>query len=152
MPKITWLTLAWDGLVPNLCRAINDWNPLELAKEFEYRDSLVTHLRQRAPDARIQTEYRHLGTTVDIYFEIDGFFGVHKAYIELKRNLHQKAELDRLIGQTEHLKPRQNNVVIIVLCGDTTPALLDRLKEQYKAYLGWNLRIIEKPYSARASA
>jgi hypothetical protein len=152
MSKITRLSLAWDGLVANLCRAINRWNPPELGKETEYRDSLAAHLKECAPDARIQIEYRHLGTTTDIYFECDGVFGSHKAFIELKRNLTQKSQLDRLIGQTEHLKPRKNNVIIIVLCGDTAPGILDRLREQYKAHLGWNIRIIEKPNSARASA
>jgi hypothetical protein len=151
MSKITKLSLAWDGLVANLSRAIESWNPPNFHKETEYRDSLAAHLKECAPDARIEIEYRHLGTTTDIYFKVDGMFGTHKAFIELKRNLTQKSELDRLIGQTEHLKPRKNNVIIIVLCGDTAPALLDRLKEQYKPHLGWNIRIIEKPNSERAS-
>jgi hypothetical protein len=152
MSKITILSLAWDGLVANLSRAIDRWSPPDLGKETEYRDSLAAHLKECAPNGRVQIEYRHLGTTTDIYFEFDGVFGNHKAFIELKRNLKQKSELDRLIGQTEHLKPRKDNVIIIVLCGDTAPALLDRLREQYKAHLGWNIRIIEKPNSAPASA
>jgi hypothetical protein len=151
MPKITKASLAWDGLLANLCRAIKAWNPSDFSKEAEYRDSLAAYLRECAPDARVQTEYRHFGTTTDIHFEADGFLGDHNAFIELKRNLTQKSQLDRLIGQTEILQPRKHNV-IIVLCGATSPALLDRLKKQYMSHLAWTMRIVEKPSAAGASA
>lgn len=42
-----------------------------------------------------------------------------------------KAQLDRLVGQIECLEP-QKNWIIVVLCGDTNPALTTRFKERYK--------------------
>jgi hypothetical protein len=46
MPKITKASLAWDGLLANLCRAIMAWNPSAFSKEAEYRDSLAAYLRE----------------------------------------------------------------------------------------------------------
>jgi hypothetical protein len=50
--------------------------------------------------------------------------------VELKRNLQSKAQLDRLVGQVEALEPKKN-AVLIILCGETNPALLTGLKERY---------------------
>ena len=52
----------------------------------------------------------------------------------MKRNLRKKSDYDRLVGQVEGLKPKKNKI-FVVLIGDTDPALLGRLKEQFKGYL-----------------
>jgi hypothetical protein len=54
MTQMNAVTVAWDGLLANLCRAINDWNPVEFQRERDYRDSLAAHLRAYAPSARIE--------------------------------------------------------------------------------------------------
>lgn len=155
MGKITKASVAWEGLLASLSREVNDWNPENFDKETEYRDSLAAHLRACAPDARIEKEYRHIGTTIDIYFEWQGFLDKDHVFIELKRNLTQKSQLDRLIGQTEGLEADKHKI-IIVLCGKTDSALLDRLKAKYKRYttdaLVPSMRIIDKPSGARKAA
>lgn len=132
--QINKLSVAWDGFLANLCRAINDWNPEELRRERDYRDSLADHLRGYAPGARIECEYRDSGTTIDICVEWDHLFGTERVLIELKRELNTKAEYNRLVGQITDMKPDKNNI-IVVLCGDTSAEWLDRLKAIYKP--GW---------------
>ncbi len=109
-----------------------EWQPQLLPTELKYRDSFIAYLRERLKDAkRIEPEYRHLGTTTDIYVEQSGFFGSSAVFVELKRNFISKAQLDRLVGQIESLEPKKNFIVVL-LCGETNPALVSRLKERYK--------------------
>jgi hypothetical protein len=117
---------ALDSVV----KLVKEWQPKPLPTELKYRDSLVAHLREKLPKEKIEPEYRHLGTTTDIYVKQDGFFGSSEVFVELKRNLLSKAQLDRLVGQIESLEPKKN-AVIVILCGETNPSLLTRLKERY---------------------
>ena len=100
---------------------------------MKYRDSLVTFLRGRLKDATVETEYRHSGTTTDIYVKQQGFIGSTEVFVELKHNLLQKAQLDRLVGQIESLQPGKN-AIVVVLCGETNQALVTRFKEKYKKF------------------
>jgi hypothetical protein len=115
----------------NVIQLAQEWEPEVLPTEAKYRDSLIAFLRQRMkPDTKIESEYRPCGTTTDIYVQQSGFLGSSDVFVELKRNLTQKSLLDRLIGQLECLLPKKNNI-IVVLCGETKPALVARLKAQY---------------------
>jgi hypothetical protein len=125
------VTITWDGLLANLCRAIDDWNPEQFATERDYRDSLLAHLRSCAPGARIESEYRDSGTTADICVEWDRLLGTERVLIEMKRNLNTKAEYNRLVGQITDMKPGKNNIIVL-LCGETSAEWLDRLKAIYK--------------------
>jgi len=109
---------------------IQEWQPAKLPKELKYRDSLASFLRERLPRAIIEKEYRHSGTTSDLYVECNGFLRTTEVFIELKNNLLQKNQLDRLVGQLESLNPRKHRI-IVVLCGETKPELLTRLRLQY---------------------
>jgi hypothetical protein len=111
-------------------KLIGEWQPAQLANELQYRNSLTALLRERLPKAKIETEYRHNGTTIDIYAKEPGLFSSTEVFVELKRNLLHKAQLDRLVGQIESLQPGKN-AILVVLCGDTNPALVTRLKEKY---------------------
>jgi hypothetical protein len=108
------------------------WQPQAWPTELKYRDSLIAHLREQEQlrEAKIEPEYRHLGTTTDIYVKQSGFFGSSEVFVELKRNLVQKAQYDRLVGQIESLEPKKNSIIVI-LCGETNPALLTRLRQRY---------------------
>jgi hypothetical protein len=126
-----------------------EWQPQVLPTELKYRDSFISFLRERLKDAKkIEPEYRHLGTTTDIYVEQPGFFGSSAVFVELKRNFNSKAQLDRLVGQLESLEPKKNFIVVI-LCGEANPALVARLRERYKCAEGdyvviSNVRVIVK--------
>jgi hypothetical protein len=116
---------------------------------LKYRDSLVGHLREKLAKEQIEPEYRHLGTTTDIYVRQAGFFGSSEVFVELKRNLLQKAQYDRLVGQIESLGPKKNPIIVI-LCGETNPALLSRLRDRYVKPLSGEVifvpfEILEKP-------
>jgi hypothetical protein len=83
-------------------------------------------------DRHVETEYRHNGTTIDIYVKQRGFLGdSSEVFVELKRNLLHKAQLDRLVGQVESLQPSKN-AILVILCGQTNPALVTRLNERYQ--------------------
>ncbi len=111
-------------------KLVGEWQPAQLANELQYRNSLTALLRERLPKAKIETEYRHNGTTIDIYAKEPGLFSSTEVFVELKRNLLHKAQLDRLVGQIESLQPGKN-AILVVLCGETNPALVTRLKEKY---------------------
>jgi hypothetical protein len=90
-----------------------------------------------------------LGTTTNIYVKQPGFFGSSEVFIELKRNFLQKAQYDRLVGQIESLEPKKNPI-IVVLCGETNPALLTRFRQRYggpseKAVVFIPFAVVEKP-------
>ena len=117
---------AFDSVV----KLAKQWQPQTLPTELKYRDSLVGYLREKLPKEKVEPEYRHLGTTTDIYVKQAGFFGSSEVFVELKRNLLQKAQYDRLVGQIETLEPKKNPIVVI-LCGETNPTLLTRLRDRY---------------------
>lgn len=111
-------------------KLVKGWQPQMLPTELAYRNSLTGLLRERLPKAKVETEYRHGGTTIDIYVKQPGIFLSSEVFIELKRNLLQKAHLDRLVGQIESLQPGKN-AIMVILCGETNPALVTRFKEKY---------------------
>jgi hypothetical protein len=134
---------------------IHEWKPDRLPKELKYRDSLATFLRERLPRAIVEKEYRHSGTTSDLYVECSGLLRTSEVFIELKRDLLQKNQLDRLIGQLESLNPRKHRI-IVVLCGETKPELLTRLRLHYAShaddYFGLKtMAIVVKAAAARAA-
>lgn len=135
------------SILENIIKLVREWQPGALPTELKYRDSLIAFFRDHLKDSKLETEYRHCGTTVDIYVKQSGFFGSTEVFIELKRNLLQKTQLDRLVGQVEALQPKKNNI-IVVLCGETKPALAMRFKEKYAiegfTSWGWLLALVVK--------
>lgn len=132
MTKIQKMSVFWIGLVPAFEALLSEWNPPTLSKETAYRDHLFNFLIQAVPaDVHVEKEYRHRGTTTDLWVKWQGFFQKGELAIELKLNLKKKAECDRLVGQLEALNPKENPV-LLVLIGETDPALFNRIKEKYK--------------------
>jgi len=131
---LTKTSVAFSGLVPNLVSLIEAWEPESLASELKFRDSLLHFIRENVPsDCQVEREYRHRGTTTDIFVRWSGLLGNSEVFLEVKRNLNKKAILDRLIGQVETLEPGKRGIVV-VLVGDTDQALLGRLKSKYAAF------------------
>jgi hypothetical protein len=122
-----------DGLLSIL----EKWRPPKMATELECRNALFERLRKFLPDkAKIEKEYRHEGTTLDLYVRCRTGFppSDDEVFFELKRNLTKKNEFDRLVGQIAGLNPKENHV-FVVLFGEVDPALLGRLKNQYSEFL-----------------
>jgi hypothetical protein len=112
----------------NVLKLVRAWPCEPLPTELKYRDSLIAYLRENLPKAKIEREFRHLGTTTDVYVREEGFFGKSEVFLELKRNLLTKSVLDRLVGQIELLEPKEHPI-LVVLCGEIDPALLGRLRQ-----------------------
>jgi len=148
--RLTSCGVLWHGLVPSLLQGLERWQPVAVKTEREYREALLKYLRHWAPQARVESEYRAGGSSVDIYFCWPGLLGAREVFVELKRNLVHGYELHRLMGQIEslHLEGRQ---IIIVVCGEAKESLLARLVNHYGAlaqeneiYLGKNVAVIVK--------
>ena len=54
-----------------------------------------------------------------------------RVWLYVEGDLKQKAQLDRLVGQVTSMGP-DKSAIIVVLCGDTNPALVTRFKEVFK--------------------
>lgn len=115
----------------SVLKLVHQWEPGVQPTELKYRDSLVAFIRENLKDSKIETEYRHRGTTVDIYVKKPGFISASEVFVELKRDLKQKAQLDRLVGQIASIGP-DKSAILVVLCGETNPALVTRFKEIFK--------------------
>jgi len=135
MAKIEKLTVSLNGLLSTFVKLVEAWQPPVLKAETKYRDHLLEHIRAAVPeDARVEREYRHRGTTMDIYVSWKGILQSDDLAIELKKDLAKKTDFDRLVGQIEGLDPMKNKT-IVVLVGKTDMALLGRLREKYAKVL-----------------
>lgn len=135
MSKIEKLTVSWNGLLPVMTKLVQDWRPPKLPSEANYRDHLFNVIRESVPaDTKVEKEYRHRGTTMDLWLAWKGITESDEVAFELKVNLKRKIDFDRLVGQIEGMEPKKYKV-IVVLIGDTDSALLGRLKEKYGSLL-----------------
>ena len=137
MARLSKAGIGFNGLVESISTSLQEWHPGILSTQTAYSNALAEHLRLTLPeDARVEREYRHEGTTCDLCIRYTGLIASDMLMIEVKRNLRRKSDYDRLVGQVEGLKPRKNKILVI-LVGETDPALLGRLREQFKDYEGF---------------
>lgn len=135
MKKLDKLTVTWSGLLPSMVKLLESWEPPKLKGETNYRDHLLNEMRASIPsDCKVEKEYRHRGTTIDIWVKWQGVISSDEVSFELKINLTRKTDFDRLVGQIEGMEPSRNKTVV-VLIGETDPALLGRLRERYAKYI-----------------
>jgi hypothetical protein len=131
---LTKAQVAFGGLPKNVVKLLEAWEPQPQRTELAYRDALAAMLRAACPpDARVEVEYRHGGTTTDVWLRWKGIVSNDEVFFELKRNLTKKTELDRLIGQLVQLDAGKRNIVV-VLFGETGPGLLSRLRERCREF------------------
>ena len=150
MLDIGKIAVAWGGLLPAFAKLVRHWNPPPLRDEAAYRDHLLTRIRASVPpDTKVEKEYRHRGTTVDIWLRWSGLVRSDELAFELKVNLKRKTEFDRLVGQVESLDP---------INGTTDQSLLGRLQEKYAAFITppltttpSTLAIVEVPISSNVA-
>jgi hypothetical protein len=135
MAKIDKLSVSFNGLLPVIAKAVGEWKPPLLKSEIAYRDDLMAFIRSIVPeDARVEREYRHRGTTMDLWLGWKGLMSSDEIAFELKLNFKKKTDFDRLIGQIEGLEPRKNKT-LLVLIGETDLGLLGRVQEKYSAQI-----------------
>jgi hypothetical protein len=129
--KLGYMEVGWHGLLVGLAKLIEAWRAPYLSGEVAYRDELFNYIRAAIPrETRLEKEYRHNGTTVDIWIRWKGFFFDGEVSLELKVDLTKKTEFDRLVGQIEAIEPKANKI-LVVLIGDCDSALVGRLREKY---------------------
>lgn len=149
MDKLSQLSVAWHGIVPEFESRIRNWRPGVLGGELQYRDHLYARFLEVVPEGCVvQKEYRHFGTTIDIWVKWLGIFRNDEIGFELKLNLKQKAEFDRLIGQIEHMEPGNTNIVV-VLIGKMDERFLMALRHKYSSELEeGQMAIVHVPVNA----
>ncbi len=143
--KVSSSELVWSGLQKALLRALEAWRLAPRRTEQEYRDALFDRLRGVLPnEATVEKEYRHHGTTSDLYVRCkEGIPSSDtEVFFELKLNLKKKSQLDHLVGQIQGHDP-ENNKVFVVLFGESNPAHVGRLKRQYAEFLEAGLPWVE---------
>ena len=153
---ISKLAVTWEGLLTAIAKLTAQWHPPPLKNEAAYRDHLLALIRSAVPsDTKVEKEYRHHGTTIDIWVRWVGLAMSGELALELKVNLKKKTEFDRLVGQVESLNP-EANAVLVVLIGETDRSLLGRLQEKYSRFItppigtSATLAIVEVPTSTNA--
>lgn len=135
MKMVEKLEVTWNGLLNVMATRVIDWKPPRLRSELAYRNHLLAMLREiLPPDAQLEKEYRHRGTTIDIWLKWKGVLQSDELSFELKVNLKKKTEFDRLVGQIEGLEPSRNKV-LLVLIGETNRDLLGRLEAKYATHI-----------------
>ena len=135
MPKIEKVSVTLNGVLPVFTDFVNTWSPPKLKNEVAYRDHLLAYIREAVPpETKVEREFRHRGTTMDIWIGWKGFLATDELAFELKLNLKKKTDFDRLVGQLEGLEPAKNKT-LLVLVGETDHALLGRIKEKYALQL-----------------
>jgi hypothetical protein len=114
---------------------MKEWKPGDLPRELDYHKSLEAFLRTKYPNGHIEREYRHSGTTVDLYLAREGWLGRKKSlFVEAKRNLVKKTEYDRLVGQVMAIGPG-SVPLIVALCGRADRRYIDRFQQQFKKFM-----------------
>ncbi|QYZ79258.1 hypothetical protein E2N92_07315 [Methanofollis formosanus] len=142
----------FDDLFGDTIGAINRWTPEKnYRKEDGYRDDLIQYLRERLnqespfSNRKVTIQPESGRSLCDIV--VDRSIG-----IELKKDLKEKAKVDRALGQL-HRYWGQYHDIIIVLVGNTDPNKYDDLREQISDFVDRNgdysfnpkkIRVIDK--------
>jgi hypothetical protein len=128
--------------VDNVRNELVAWTPVALALEKDYEDAAYRYLNDRFPKDKFERQYARGRTRADLY--VDFSDGATVA-IELKRDLQDRGEYHRLIGQVWEYLTEWRVEALIVLCGDTDPALrknIERFVDFVNAHQKYKLRFL----------
>ena len=137
MSAIGGVDVFFSGLVLSIRQLLTKWEPGELDSERKYQESLFNFLQTQLPDCIVRREYAEGGSIVDIYLKRTGFWGTDEVFFELKHDLSDKPEFNRLVGQLMDMEPKRRKI-IVVLCGKTDRSMLQRLHEYFKDHMNDN--------------
>lgn len=120
---------------------VKKWKPRDCETEKDYEKSLYNYLERVMQGKEITKQYGVGRSKVDLAVG-------KKVYIELKKDLKNTGQLQRLFGQLEIYSKDLDNIIIII-CGDIDKNLFKQLRDQVKAYGGWGFgtfdcRVLEK--------
>jgi hypothetical protein len=100
-----WFSFDAVGTMKN---SINEWEPLGFTKESEAEIQLTAHLKSLHPNLEIRNQFPHDRVIADIVVE-------KRLAIELKLNLTDNNEFNRLLGQIDHYYQWGVNLIIVVV-------------------------------------
>ena len=132
------LSFGWDS-IGHVEKLVKEWKPRGCGTEKDYEKSLYNHLEKDMP-GKITMQYGMGRSKVDIAVG-------KKVFIELKKDMKNTNQLQRLIGQIEIYSKDLNNI-IIVLCGEVDKNLLKQLTDQTKDYKG-SIMLFDKGFDCR---
>lgn len=101
---------------------IDSWEPTGCQTEKDYENSLYEHLRAALRGIVITPQYAFGRARVDLAIE-------NKVAIEIKKNLNDTSEFQRLLGQILQFEDWKG-YFITVLVGSMDPNLLDELRKR----------------------
>jgi hypothetical protein len=110
-----WLEKDADNVVS----AVRTWVTGPYLSEAQCRDSLARHLQTCFPKHRVEVEFRVGMQIADIFIDFEDAFGDGtRVAVELKYDLQEMNECNRLIGQIGGYVESGADVVVL-LCGET---------------------------------
>jgi hypothetical protein len=124
------------GQIENL---IKEWKPKGCETEKDFKESLFNYLEKKLEGIEIIKESGKERVRVDLAV-------ANKIFIELKKDLKNTGQLQRLLGQLELYSKKLDNI-IVVICGEVDKNLLKQLMDKKKAYdwdIGFDCRILQK--------
>ena len=133
--------------VDNVREHLLKWKPTAFAQEKDYEDAAYRYLNQCFPKDKFDRQYWRGKTRADIYVQ---FKDAATVAIELKRDLQDRGEYHRLLGQVWEYLMEWKAEALIILCGDTDPALrknVERFIEFMNANPKYKVRLLNIEYS-----
>ena len=135
-------SFEWDS-IGHVEGLVKEWRPRGCESEKDYEKSLYKYLEKKLEGKEITKQHGVGRSKVDIAVG-------KKVFVELKKDLKNTGQLQRLIGQLELYSKDLSNLIII-LCGEVDKNLLNQLKDKVKSYDsgrlfigGFDCRILEK--------
>lgn len=115
----------WDsiGTIENF---IKEWKPKDCKTEKDYEESLHDYLEKRLEGKNITRQYGVGRAKVDLAID-------KKVFVELKKDLKNTVQLQRLIGQLE-LYAKDLDNMIVVITGEVDRDLFKQLIDKKKDY------------------
>lgn len=135
---------------------IKDWKPQYMSNENQYRDDLVIFLRRELKEApNLLVPQEKLSITKEDGRGLCDIAVDRRIGIELKKDLEEKKEIDRLAGQIMDYKKDYEDIIIVLVgkinadAVDVLNSKIDDLKDEGGISLTpqKNIIVIEKPDS-----
>jgi hypothetical protein len=117
--------------VDNVRDCLTAWKLTWCGSEKEYEDAAYRYLNESFPKEKFERQYWRGKTKADLHVEFkDGAAVV----IEMKRDVKDRGEYHRLIGQVYEYVTEWKVAVLVVLCGENDPALVKNV-ESFVAFM-----------------
>ncbi len=117
-----------------VCGLIKDWKPKACKSEKDFEKSLLQYLRANLPGIEIINQYGIATNKIDIAIG-------RQVFIEIKKELTKQNHLKRLLGQLTLYEKEKINYLILLICCQYEPNLINQLEKEicnYNYYLPSN--------------